>query len=387
MAFSASLSIRFPDGLPEHLPPGVPDSITVQIKESGEAYIPGTGLLHYRYDGGTYLTSSLTALGGDIYEAILPAANCSDTPEFYFSAEGESSGVIYSPADAPATVYAAQVGEFTAFVENSFDSDPGWTTEGQWAFGQPTGGGGEYGGPDPTSGHSGNNVYGYNLSGDYPNNLSETHLTSGAFDCTDKYDVRLHFWRWLGVEQPLYDHAYVRVSNNGTSWVTVWENASEIADGSWAEMDLDISAVADNQPTVYLRWTMGTTDVGWRYCGWNIDDLQLIAFDCESGDPPQAIDDLTCQLEKSDIYLSWTEPYADKGVTQYVVYRGADADASGDSLAGTSDTFYSDVGAAGDAGTNYFYTVKAVDSIGQKSEDSNKVGEIDLDLINAPPEK
>jgi hypothetical protein len=33
--------------------------------------------------------------------------------------------------------------------------------------------------------------------------------------------------------------------------------------------------VASGQPTVYLRWTMGTTDGGWRYCGWNIDDVQL----------------------------------------------------------------------------------------------------------------
>ncbi len=386
MAFSASLSIRFPDGLPEYLPPGVPDTITVQIKESGEAYIPGTGSLHYRDDGGSYLPSSLASLGGDMYQAILPAANCSDTPEYYFSAEGESSGVVYSPADAPTTVYAPAVGEFVAFMENNFDSDPGWTTAGQWAFGQPTGGGGEYGGPDPTSGHTGNNVYGYNLSGDYPNNLSETHLTSGPVDCTDKHDVHLSFWRWLGVEQPLYDHAYVRVSNNGTSWVTVWENASEIADAAWVEMNLDISGVADNQSTVYLRWTMGTTDVGWRYCGWNIDDLRLIAFECESSEPPQAIDDLSCELQKSDIRLVWTEPYADKGIAHYIVYRGTDIGVSGDSLGSTTDLSYIDVDAAGDVSNNYFYTVKAVDSIGQKSENSNRVGEVDLMLINAPPE-
>jgi len=386
MAPTVSLSIRFPDGLPEHYPPSVPDSLTVQIRENADTYMPGTGLIHYRYDGGTYLTSPLTSLGSDLYMAILPPANCSDTPEFYFSAEGESSGVIYSPADAPATVYTAAVGEFTIFMENDLDSDPGWTTAGQWAFGIPTGGGGEYGGPDPTSGHTGSDVYGYNLSGDYPNNLAETHLTSGAFDCTGKSGVHLKFWRWLGVEQPTYDHAYVRVSNDGTNWVTVWENTSEIADASWTEMDVDISAVADNQSTVYLRWTMGTTDVGWRYCGWNIDDIQLIAFECESGNPPQAIDDLTCELEKDNIILKWSEPYADKGVASYVIYRSSAVGAAGDSLAGTSDTTYTDVGAAGDVGWHYFYLVKAVDISGQKSVESNQVGEFDLDLMNQPPE-
>jgi hypothetical protein len=187
----------------------------------------------------------------------------------------------------------------------------------------------------------------------------------------------------LGVEQPSYDHAYVRVSNNGTSWVTVWENAGEIADVSWVEMDLDISAVADNQSTVYLRWTMGSTDGGWRYCGWNIDDIRLSAFEC-SGGPPEAIDDLTCELAESDIFLHWTEPNSEGGVSYYVVYRSSDPEAAGDSLAGTTGANYTDVGAAGDAGTNYYYTVKAVDGGGLKSAQSNKVGEFDADLINAP---
>jgi hypothetical protein len=386
MAPTVSLSIRLPDGLPEYLPPSIPDSITVQIKENADTYIPDTGLLRYRYDGGTYLTSPLTSLGGDLFLAILPPPNCSDTPEYYFSAEGESSGVIYSPAEAPTTVYTADVGQFTTFIQDNFNSNPGWTTEGDWAFGQPTGGGGQYGGPDPTSGHTGNNVYGYNLSGDYPNNLPETHLTTGAFDCAGKSGVHLKFWRWLGVEQPAYDHAYVRVSNNGTDWVTVWENIGEITDVSWVEMDVDISAVADNQSTVYLRWTMGTTDVGWRYCGWNIDDIQLIAFECESSNPPQAIDNLVCDLAKNDIFLRWSEPYADKGVTNYLVYRSTAVGAAGDSLAATPDTTYTDVGAAGDGTTNYFYTVKAVDGLGQKSEESNKVGEFDAELTNEPPE-
>jgi hypothetical protein len=98
--------------------------------------------------------------------------------------------------------------------------------------------------------------------------------------------VRLSFWRWLGVEEPAYDHAYVRVSNDGTDWVTVWQNTETIEDSSWSLQNIDISAVADNQPAVYLRWTMGQTDVGWRFCGWNIDDIELSAATCDgiSGD-------------------------------------------------------------------------------------------------------
>jgi hypothetical protein len=178
-----------------------------------------------------------------------------------------------------------------------FASDPGWSTQGLWAFGQPTGGGGEYGGPDPTGGHTGSYVYGYNLNGDYENNLPERHLTSEAIDCSDAQEVHLSFWRWLGVEQPAYDHAYVRVSNDGANWITVWENAQEITDTAWVQVDLDLSSVADGEEIVYLRWTMGPTDSGWRYCGWNIDDVEVRGLsyvesenDCQPNGVPDECD-------------------------------------------------------------------------------------------------
>ncbi|MHC4889820.1 MAG: hypothetical protein ACYTEO_10220 [Planctomycetota bacterium] len=34
-------------------------------------------------------------------------------------------------------------------------------------------------------------------------------------------------------------------------------------------------AIADDQPTVYLRWITVTTDGSWTYCSWNIDDIQV----------------------------------------------------------------------------------------------------------------
>lgn len=295
MAPPPALTILFPNGLPEYLPPGVPTSFTVQIVNGSENYVPGSGQLHYRYTGGAFLTSPLVHQSGDLYLATLPAADCDENPEFYLSAVGDGGSTVTSPPDAPGTVYTAMVGTLTIVMQDDFDTNPGWTAQGLWAFGRPTGGGGEYGGPDPTSGYTGINVYGYNLSGDYENNLPERHLTSTAINCTGKSKVHLKFWRWLGVERSRYDHAYVRVSNNGTDWVTIWQNPdSELADTFWHEMDLDISTLADNKPAVYLRWTMGTTDSGWRYCGWNIDDVRLTALECE---PPFVVGDLNCDGE------------------------------------------------------------------------------------------
>ncbi|MFH1417242.1 MAG: trypsin-like peptidase domain-containing protein, partial [Planctomycetota bacterium] len=178
-----------------------------------------------------------------------------------------------------------QVGGPQKTYEWTMDTNPGWSTQGQWAWGQPTGGGsGEYGSLDPSSGYTGNNVYGYNLSGDYANNINPAYyLTSTAIDCTDLISTELRFRRWLGVETANYDHAAVQVSNNGSTWTTLWENPSGSSnhtdDGAWTQQTYNISAVADNQPTLYIRWAMGTTDSSWTFCGWNIDDVEIWAID------------------------------------------------------------------------------------------------------------
>ena len=156
------------------------------------------------------------------------------------------------------------------------DEDPGWTAEGQWAFGPPTGNGSRN--PDPLSGYTGANVYGYNLDGDYANGMSETTLTTAALDCSAWFDVHLNFRRWLGVESATYDRAKVQVSDNGADWTTVWENpAKTIGETHWTGCTYDISAIAGHQPAVYVRWTMGPSDSSYSYSGWNIDDVTLTA--------------------------------------------------------------------------------------------------------------
>jgi len=157
----------------------------------------------------------------------------------------------------------------------NMDHDPGWVAQGQWQYGVPTGQG-TPGFADPTSGFTGSNVYGYNLAGDFPANLPETHLTTTAIDCSQLSKVSLHFKRWLCVEPSYYDHAYVRVSSDGTNWTTVWQNStSGTSDTSWSPQEFDLSAYADGKSQVYVRWTMGTTDSVVQYCGWNIDDVEI----------------------------------------------------------------------------------------------------------------
>jgi hypothetical protein len=70
-----------------------------------------------------------------------------------------------------------------------------------------------------------------------------------------------------------------------------------------------------------------------------------------------------------------------------VVYRSGDPNfdpAPGDSIAAVAETTYVDLGAAGTVGTNYFYVVRAVDEVGNKSTNSLIIGEFDQ-LLSAGP--
>ncbi len=210
-------------------------------------------------------------------------------------------------------------------LQHSFpmDSDPGWSVEGNWAFGQPTGGGSHYG--DPDSGYTGDNVYGYNLAGDYTNNMPAYHLTTTAIDCTDLVEVELRFERWLGVERSVFDHARIAVSNDGANWTQIWENPnSTTSDSSWSPQAYDISTVADDQPTVYIRWTMGTTDSSTTYPGWNIDDVEIWAVDL--GTPCPGDLDGDGDVDLSDL----SQLLAHYGITSGAEYEDGDLDGDGD---------------------------------------------------------
>lgn len=229
----------------------------------------------------------------------------------------------------------------------TLDTDPGWRTEDLWAFGVPTGGGGSAGGPDPTSGHTGENVYGYNLAGDYQNWLPERYLTCGPLDCSDMANVHLRFWRWLGVEMGAYDHAAVRAATDTMSWVTVWQNErfANTADSSWVAIDLDLSTIADGADTLYLRWVMGETDGGWKYCGWNLDDIELWAINRTPDNP-----DTNEIPEQLLLYPAHPNPFRGTATTiEFALPTDAHVRASVHDLAGRLVTVLTD--RAYDAGT------------------------------------
>jgi len=162
------------------------------------------------------------------------------------------------------------------------DSDPGWSRQGEWAFGSPSGlGGASHGGPDPASAATGSNVFGINLNGDYSTPIGEPrYLTAGPLDLRHYAGTRVQFERWLNTDYLPYVRATVEVSSDGSAWDTIWSNGSaEIADAAWTQVSYDISAFADGCASFYVRWGHWVTAAGaWAYSGWNVDDIQVLGL-------------------------------------------------------------------------------------------------------------
>jgi Peptidase family C25/Propeptide_C25/Dockerin type I domain len=280
----SSLAISFPDGFPDMIPPYTDVPINVNVMGIGEGVpVSESGLLHYSVDGGEMESMPILEVAAGACEAALPPLPCGASIEFCVSFEESGGERIYAPA-LDSLIKISPYSDSLVIFQDDFESDLGWTISGGlWQRGIPTGQGGmeiQYPVPDPTEGCVGPNVFGYNLYGDYENDLPAVHITSPIIDCSGRNNVHLKFCRWLGVEQPLYDTARIMVSNDGVNWTQVWINYATIGDLEWEHLEYDISEIADDQQNVFVRWIMGPTDGGLRLAGWNIDDVRIVSYEC-----------------------------------------------------------------------------------------------------------
>ncbi len=268
------------DGLPD--PPGMLTYVVLSLPTYGTLNDPGTGPIE---------SVPYALPDGDNQVEYVPLSWFRGGDTFEFKAN--DGGVPPDGGDSNTAAVSITVGGPESVFFFPLDTDPGWTREGQWEFGVPQGGGSSNG--DPTGGFTGSNVFGYNLAGDYSNNLPPTYLTTTPIDCSNVTGTELRFQRWLGVEGATYDHASVEVSNDGTNWTTIWDHTGgTTSDGSWSLQIFDVSDVADGQPEVYIRWVMGPTDYVFGYPGWNIDDIDIWGItapaDCNGNEIPDSQD-------------------------------------------------------------------------------------------------
>ena len=251
------------DGLPD--PPAALTYVIVTLPEHGVLTDPLGGEIQ-----ANQLPYAL--LGGRNEVRYTPRPYYGGTDRFTFQAD--DGGTPPEGGLSNGATISLTVGRRELLYRFDFDTDPGWSAEGLWAFGVPTGGG-SYN-RDPAGGHTGVNVYGYNLAGDYTNNMPRYYLTTTPLDCTGVSRTELRFYRWLGVESSSFDRAGIEASGDGVLYKTIWEHSGGSAsESSWTAQKYDLSSVADGGSAVRVRWGMGPTDGTNTYPGWNLDDVEI----------------------------------------------------------------------------------------------------------------
>jgi len=128
--------------------------------------------------------------------------------------------------------------------------------------------------------------------------------------------------------------------------------------------------------------------------GWNVNgpsvgvtvapaEVVNCTFSNLSAETPATITDLDAGISGSDVVLTWSAPEAPSTIDYYGVYRGTSpyfTPTPGAFYDTTSDTTYTDTGAAGDP-TPYYYIVVGVSTGGVRGFDSNRVGKILFGLV------
>jgi prepilin-type N-terminal cleavage/methylation domain-containing protein len=241
-----------------------------------------------KLNGFSHLVGTKTATGALNYTFYDDRTFSADPPlngvGYYYAVRAcdATKESVNSNIAGPAYAISQDPNSYLVFTDD-FETNKNWVsgmlrTQNDWARGKPNIKTQTYGNSDPGAAHGGTNVYGNDLGagtadGRYSNNV-ENYLMTPVLDCWGHSNVVIQFYRWLNVEGPAYDQAYVEVSVNGTSgpWTVVWQNPSAITDNAWVFVQLDISQWADQKPSVAIRFRL-KSDGQRPYAGWNIDDF------------------------------------------------------------------------------------------------------------------
>jgi hypothetical protein len=205
---------------------------------------------------GAFQTVPLTPIGGDLYRAIVPRAQCGDTPEFYFSAQGDGGAFVTAPLDAPSNTYGNNIGVALQVFADSFDTDQGWTftdnaDRGQWERGIPVNNG--RGDPPSDSDGNGTCLLTENNTSDINSDVDNGTViaTSPVIDLNAGGTISYDYWLDdqptgpLGVEDSL--QVEIATDAAGTNWQLIRDIRT--AQSSWRsdviEVGVDVPVLGD----------------------------------------------------------------------------------------------------------------------------------------------
>jgi cysteine-rich repeat protein len=228
--------------------------------------------------------SAEAVVDGDHWTAEMPLPDDGDVAAYHFRVGFADGSSMIFPDNRADPWYQIYRGDVMPLYCTDFEDDPfvdGWRAgglPGVWQWGLP---GGSRGLGDPGAAFSGSHVLGTGLSnsdGAYPARAS-TWVESPTIDVGHWSDVRLHYRRWLNVEDGFFDQATIKVNGE-----TAWANLSSRGDGNktthhedkaWVFNDVALSPRVLGHD-VTIRWQVDADD-GFELGGWNLDDVCVVA--------------------------------------------------------------------------------------------------------------
>jgi hypothetical protein len=184
----------------------------------------------------------------------------------------------------------------------------GWTagTDGveqhAWAWGTPT-----FGASDPHAAFSGSKIIALGLDGNY-SAKQRTWLKTPVVDIGQYSDVRLHYRRWLSVEDGHFDQATI-AANGKKAWNNYNSDQGDMSaihhvDREWRFHDVPLSGYFRGH-SVQVAFDV-TSDEGLELGGWQVDDVCVVANPysiCGDGvkTPTEQCDNGAANQDKPDV--------------------------------------------------------------------------------------
>lgn len=348
--------ITYPSDRPGQLTPDAATNFTVQIV-GGHGGTVSSARIHISTDGGPFTQSNLTSLGGNLYQATIPALPCGTGVRYYIAAVMNNGAATLDPPAAtyngatPTSYHQAYVAGTTETVlsEDFEGAASGWTvqsdaslTGGAWQLASPNGTWNEGLKAAPSAaaggaqafvtqnGSPGGAVGAADVDG------GPTHLISPAFDLSNGSGI-VSFARWF-YSSTLGDVLQISVSNdNGANWTVVqniqappeinWTPNSAYKQTAWITESFNVSDYVAPSSQVRVRFTVndvlpaGIVEAG-------IDNFSVVGIPCDTG--PVCSADVTGDLQVNVADLLAV-------INAWGACAGCPADITGDGLVNVSD--------------------------------------------------
>jgi hypothetical protein len=224
--------------------------------------------------------------GGTVFTATLPAVECGENVQFYFTAQTTIGSVISAPAPGASGPYAAEGVQIDLAFLDTMETTGLWSvavpsdtaTSGRWERANPVGTTAQ---PENDFTATGTLCY---VTGASATSLGSndvdggtTTLTSPALDALDgDGDAWVRYHRWYSNDQgaaPNADSMPVQISaDNGVTWVEV-ENVTENA-GAWVAREFRVADYVTPSAQVRVRFIAQDLDSG-SIVEAAVDDVSL----------------------------------------------------------------------------------------------------------------